>query len=216
MPAGLLSPHPVHPPPAPRLLDHVRQVALAHFGRPDVGERFAEWVRRFVVFHSMRHPRELDNAAVGRFMEHVGQTEKVPLRVMEQAHETLTFLYANVLQLRRDELPFPEPPRLLDRLRRAMRVGHYSRRTEDCYAEWAARFIRFHRMRHPNTMGSAEVEQFLPHLAVAGRVAASTLRTCSRSSGLTASGNMVRRSFPPLPWRTTMTLFPPSRSLMRR
>lgn len=174
MTAPLPAPHSAHPPPAPRLLDQVRQVALAHFGRPDVGERFAEWVRRFVVFQSMRHPRDLDNGDVGRFMEHVGQTEKDPLRMMEQAHETLTFLYGKVLQLRRDELPFPEPPRLLDRMRRAMRVGHYSPRTEDCYAEWATRFIRFHRMRHPNTMGGPEIELFLTNLAVNGHVSAST------------------------------------------
>jgi integron integrase len=156
------------------LLDLVRQRALADFGRPEPGGRFAEWVRRFVIFHGMRHPRDLDHADVGRFLEHVGQTEKDPLRFMEQAHEALTFLYASVLQLQRGDLPFPDPPRLLDRLRRALRVAHRSPRTEDCYAEWAARFIRFHRMRHPNTMGGPEIELFLTDLAVNGHVAAST------------------------------------------
>ncbi len=72
------------------------------------------------------------------------------------------------------ELPFPEPPRLLDRLRRACRVRHFSPRTEDCYADWAERFIRFHCLRHPNTMGAPEIEQFLTDLAVNGPVAAST------------------------------------------
>ncbi|GEM_PF-4322849 len=145
---------PIAPAAAPRLLDQVRQRAQAHFGRPEPGERFAEWVRRFVIFHGMRHPRELDNAEIGRFLEHVAQTEKDPLRSLELAHEALTFLYAQVLQLERGPLPFPEPPRLLDRLRRAMRVGHYSPRTEECYADWSARFIRFHRMRHPKPVGS--------------------------------------------------------------
>ena len=36
------------------------------------------------------------------------------------------------------------------------------------------RYIRHHGIRHPNTMGRVEVEQFLTHLAVEGRVAAST------------------------------------------
>jgi hypothetical protein len=40
----------------PRLLDSVRQAALAHFGRPEPGERYADWVRRFVIFHGKRHP----------------------------------------------------------------------------------------------------------------------------------------------------------------
>jgi site-specific recombinase XerD len=39
---------------------------------------------------------------------------------------------------------------------------------------WIERYIRHHGIRHPNTMGAAEVEQFLTHLAVDGRVAAST------------------------------------------
>jgi integron integrase len=55
-----------------------------------------------------------------------------------------------------------------------MRVGHYSPRTEDCYADWAVRFIRFHGMRHPNTMGAPEIEMFLTDLAVNAHVAAST------------------------------------------
>jgi integron integrase len=65
-------------------------------------------------------------------------------------------------------------PRLLDQVRDAIRTRHYSRRTEDAYAHWIVRFIRFHRLRHPETMGEAEIEAFLTHLAVEERVAAST------------------------------------------
>ena len=115
---------PVGSPAAPRLLDQVRQRAQAHFGRPEPGERFAAWVRRFVVFHGMRHPRELFNEDVGRFLEHVAQTEKDPLRALELAHEALTFLYVKVLQVPREPFAIPQPPRLLDRLRHALRVGH--------------------------------------------------------------------------------------------
>src|SRR3954469_20975913 len=68
----------------------------------------------------------------------------------------------------------PPPPKLLDRVRQACRVRHYSIRTEDAYADWAERFIRFHGIRHPNTMGEPEVNAFLTHLAVERRVAAST------------------------------------------
>src|SRR5262249_51175166 len=102
------------------------------------------------------------------------QCEKDPLRSIEQAREALQFLYENCLQIRLGELPFPEPPRLLDRVRRAVRVRHYSPRTGSCYVDWTVRFIRFHRMRHPNTMGGAEIEMFLTDLAVKGHVSAST------------------------------------------
>jgi Phage integrase, N-terminal SAM-like domain len=64
--------------------------------------------------------------------------------------------------------------KLLDQVRQAARVKHFSYRTEQAYVYWCERFIRFHGIRHPNTMGAPEVEQFLTHLAVDGRVAAST------------------------------------------
>lgn len=67
-----------------------------------------------------------------------------------------------------------QPPKLLDRVRHACRVRHYSHRTEDAYHDWARRFILFHGKRHPETMAEAEVNTFLTHLAVEGHVAAST------------------------------------------
>ena len=72
------------------------------------------------------------------------------------------------------ESPSPKPPKLLDRLRAAIRVRHYSRRTEDAYADWSRRFILFHGKRHPAEMGAAEVNAFLTDLAVRGHVSAST------------------------------------------
>jgi len=51
---------------------------------------------------------------------------------------------------------------------------HYSYRTEQAYVAWVRRFILFHGKRHPQEIGPGEVEQFLTHVAVEGRVAAST------------------------------------------
>jgi hypothetical protein len=164
---------PVSPQP-PRLLDQLRALALARFGRPEPAERYVGWARRFVLFHGKRHPRALGLAEVAYFLDHLAQTEKDPLRCLEQAREALSFLYEQLLHIPLGELPFPEPPRLLDRLRRAARLRHYSPRTEDCYAEWAERYIRFHGLRHPATMGAAKIEMFLTDLAVRGHVSAST------------------------------------------
>jgi integron integrase len=63
---------------------------------------------------------------------------------------------------------------LLDQVRDAVRVRHYSIRTEEAYIDWIRRFILFHGKRHPREMGAAEINQFLTHLAVAGHVSAST------------------------------------------
>ncbi len=48
-------------------------------------------------------------------------------------------------------------PRLLDRVREAIRLRHYSLRTEEAYVQWAKRFILFHGKRHPESMGAGEL-----------------------------------------------------------
>jgi integron integrase len=68
----------------------------------------------------------------------------------------------------------PEAPRLLNQVRDKIRLKHYSIRTEQAYTDWVKRFILFHKKRHPAEMGAGEVEQFLTHLAVEGKVSAST------------------------------------------
>jgi integron integrase len=73
--------------------------------------------------------------------------------------------------------PWPKPPqapRLLDRVRDAVRARHYSLRTEEAYVAWTRRYVLFHKKRHPQEMGEAEINAFLSDLAVRQRVSAST------------------------------------------
>jgi integron integrase len=65
-------------------------------------------------------------------------------------------------------------PRLLDEVRRVLRLKHYSVRTETVYVGWIRRFILANGKRHPRDMGGAEVEGFLSQLAVQGKVASNT------------------------------------------
>jgi len=64
--------------------------------------------------------------------------------------------------------------KLLDQVRLALRVSHYSQRTEEAYVRWIRRFVLFHGRQHPAGMGEQEVAQFLSHLAREGKVSAST------------------------------------------
>ena len=66
------------------------------------------------------------------------------------------------------------PPKLIDQVRDAIRVRHYSIRTEEAYIQWIKRYIFFHNKKHPRAMGEAEITSFLTHLAVDKHVAAST------------------------------------------
>lgn len=67
-----------------------------------------------------------------------------------------------------------QPVKLLDQVRAAIRVRHYSIRTEQAYVHWIARFIRFSGMRHPRDMGARDVTAFLSALATESDVAAAT------------------------------------------
>lgn len=63
---------------------------------------------------------------------------------------------------------------MLERVRAAIRVRHYSKRTEQAYVGWVRRFVIFHEMRHPVELGKPQIEAFLNHLAVEQHVAAAT------------------------------------------
>ena len=66
------------------------------------------------------------------------------------------------------------PPRLLEQVRRQIRLRHYSIRTEQAYLGWIRRFIHANGRRHPRELGGEEVAAFLTGLAVEGQVSAAT------------------------------------------
>src|SRR5688572_14545911 len=65
-------------------------------------------------------------------------------------------------------------PRLLTQVREAIRVRHYSLRTEQTYVHWIKRYIYFHGKKHPDDLGEADVTAFLSFLASDRHVSAST------------------------------------------
>jgi hypothetical protein len=69
-----------------------------------------------------------------------------------------------------------DKPMLLDQLSAAIRVRHYSIRTEKTYCSWVYRYCKYHNMRHPMEMGAKEINQYLSHLATDRNVASSTQR----------------------------------------
>ena len=68
----------------------------------------------------------------------------------------------------------PPAPKLLDRVRDAIRTRHYSRRTEDAYVHRIRRYIVFHKKIHPSRLGAPEISAFLTWLAVEQRLSASS------------------------------------------
>src|SRR5436190_3880091 len=68
----------------------------------------------------------------------------------------------------------PTAPKLLDRVRDAIHARHYRRRTEVAYVTWIRRYVGFHRLAHPSTLGAPEMSPLLTWLATKQHVSAST------------------------------------------
>jgi integron integrase len=68
----------------------------------------------------------------------------------------------------------PPTPRLSVQIRNAIRLRHYSYRTERTYLHWIGRYIRFHGRRHPRELGAQHVTAYLSSLAIDRHVSAST------------------------------------------
>ncbi|MDH4216736.1 MAG: integron integrase, partial [Gallionella sp.] len=100
-----------------------------------------------------------------------------------------------------DKSTTANPPRLLDQVRDKLRVKHYSIRTEQTYTDWIKRYIYFHDKRHPKDLGAHDIEAFLTHLAVAGKVAAST-QNLAKSSLLFLYREVLEIN---LPWLDNIT-----------
>ncbi|MEK7811751.1 MAG: integron integrase [Pseudomonadota bacterium] len=94
-----------------------------------------------------------------------------------------------------------KPPKLLDQVRDKLRVKHYSIRTEQAYLGWIKRYIYFHDKTHPKDLGAQDIEAFLTHLAVAGKVSAST-QNLAKSSLLFLYREVLEIQ---LPWLDNVT-----------
>jgi len=68
----------------------------------------------------------------------------------------------------------PQSKKLLDQYREALRLKHYSQRTEKTYITWVRSYILFHKKRHPKEMGILEIREFIAHLVIEKKVSAST------------------------------------------
>ncbi len=101
----------------------------------------------------------------------------------------------------------PNPPKLLDQVRTVLRRQHYSIRTEETYTQWISRFIRFHKMRHPQEMDTPEIEAFLTTWpSMNGSPLLPKIRLLVPSSSYTRTSSIN----PPLPQLTPCAPKPPS------
>lgn len=84
-------------PSRPRLLDQVRHAIRARHMSPRTEKAYVDWIRRYVVFHDLRHPAEMGEGDIVRFLTHLAVHRKVSASTQNQALAALLFLYRHVL-----------------------------------------------------------------------------------------------------------------------
>ena len=81
----------------PRLLDRVRAtIRLRHYSRR-TERAYTGWIRRFILFHGKRHPLEMAEAEITRFLSDLAVAGEVSASTQNQALSALLFLYRDVL-----------------------------------------------------------------------------------------------------------------------
>jgi hypothetical protein len=85
------------PNPKARLREQVREVMRFHHYSIRTEEAYWQWIKRFILFHAKRHPREMGAAEVSAFLSHLTAANDAARATQQQALNALVFLYARVL-----------------------------------------------------------------------------------------------------------------------
>ncbi len=81
----------------PRLLDRVRgQIRVRHM-KWGTEKAYVGWIRRYILFHSKRHPAEMGAEEISAFLTHLATKERVSASTQNQALCALIFLYKHVI-----------------------------------------------------------------------------------------------------------------------
>jgi integron integrase len=81
----------------PKLLDRVRHLMRLRHYSLRTEEAYVGWIRRYILFHGKRHPRELDERDISAFLSSLAVQGKVAASTQNQALSALLFLYKEVL-----------------------------------------------------------------------------------------------------------------------
>ncbi len=80
-----------------RLLDRVRDTIRLNISSVRTEEAYADRIKRFILFHDKRHPREMGYSDVSGFLLHLATKEGVAASTQNQALNALLFLYREIL-----------------------------------------------------------------------------------------------------------------------
>jgi len=76
---------------------HIAPWPTRHYS-PRTEEAYVAWIRRFILFHGKRHPREMGAGEIEVFLTHLAAKDRVAASTQNQALSALLFLYRYVLR----------------------------------------------------------------------------------------------------------------------
>jgi len=146
---------------------------------------YAWWVSRFLAFSNTREglPGQL---LVERFIEHLRQKKAIADWQLRQAQEAIRLYLDHFPEGKREGPPavntvsgsLSQKEAIL-KARQAIRLKHYSYKTERSYVDWIRRFYEYLQnvlkrdlVRQP--LASGDVQEYLSHLAIKQKVSSST------------------------------------------
>jgi integron integrase len=88
----------VPPPSNPKLLDQVRDAIRRKHYSIRTERSYVDWIRRFILYHGKRHPREMAETEVSDFLTHLARDGRVAAATQNQALSAILFLYKQVLK----------------------------------------------------------------------------------------------------------------------
>lgn len=89
----------------PRLFDEIRNVARMRHLSLRTEQAYVQWIRRFILFHDKRHPREMGEAEIREFISHLAVERNITASTQTVALSALFF--STETFLRRTCLTFP-------------------------------------------------------------------------------------------------------------
>jgi len=89
--------------PTPKLLDQVRTVIRVKHFSLSTERAYVGWIRRFILFHHKKHPKEMAEEEIRQFISHLAVHTRISASTQTVALSALLFLYREVLK---QELPY--------------------------------------------------------------------------------------------------------------
>lgn len=83
---------------SPKLLDQVRTVARVRHLSLRTEKAYAQWIKRFILFHKKRHPAEMAEQEIREFLANLAVELRVSASTQTVALSALLFLYRDVLK----------------------------------------------------------------------------------------------------------------------